>query len=299
MLIPRRFLPPLPWLTAFEAVARLGSVTAAANELDLTQGAVSRQIQKLEDLLELRLFQRKNKRLFVTQAGRAYAQDIHTAVLGIANATIALKANPDGGLLDLAILPTFGTHWLAPRLPEFLSAHPGVTVNLTTRTRPFNFTQERFHAAIHFGQDDWPDTQSLKLMDEEMLPVLSPQLCGKGEMTPQNLTRLPLLHLETRADAWSHWFDRQGLDHQPTTGIEFDQFATMLKATIFGAGAALIPRYLIEKELADEALVTLEDAEMTDIGAYYLVWPESLSDHPPVVAFSEWMRHHAAPINEE
>ena len=192
-------------------------------------------------------------------------------------------------MLDLAILPTFGTHWLAPRLPEFLSEHPGVTVNLATRTRPFDFAQEKFHAAIHFGQDNWPETQSIKLMDEELVPVLSPQLCEGEDMIPQTLTRLPLLHLETRADAWHHWFDRQGLDHRPATGIEFDQFATMLKATIFGAGAALIPRYLVEKELAEGALVTLKDAAMTDIGAYYLVWPENLSDHPPIVAFSEWM----------
>lgn len=285
----RRFLPPLPWLSAFESVARLGSVTEAAAELDLTQGAVSRQLQKLEELLELKLFQREKRRLVVTPAGRAYAIAVQAAISGIANATLALKSNPDGGLLDLAILPAFGTHWLAPRLPEFLAEHPGVTINLATRIVPFEFPQERFHAAIHFGTDNWSGTNSLKLMEEEMLPVVSPKLCSASDLTPARLAQVPLLQLETRAGGWQLWFERQGLASVHSPGIAFDQFATMLKATIFGAGAALMPRYLVEKELADGSLVTLEDAGLTGIGAYYLVWPTRLEDHPPVVAFRHWI----------
>ncbi len=153
-MIARRFLPPLPWLTAFEAVARLGSVTDAAAELDLTQGAVSRQIQKLEEQLDVVLFIRDKRRLVVTPAGRSYAEKVHTLISGLANATLALTSNPDGGLLELAILPAFGTHWLAPQLPQFLGAHPGVTINLATRTEPFHFKHEKFHAAIHFGKDN-------------------------------------------------------------------------------------------------------------------------------------------------
>ena len=289
MLISRRFLPPLPWLSAFESVARLGSVTEAAVELDLTQGAVSRQLQKLEEMLELQLFHREKRRLVVTPAGKAYAAAVQAAISGIANATLALKSNPEGGLLDLAILPAFGTHWLAPRLPEFLTEHPGVTLNLATRVVPFEFSQERFHAAIHYGTANWPGTNSLKLMDEEMVPVVSPDLCPTLELGPERFTQFPLLQLETRAGGWQLWFERQGFNLVPTPGIEFDQFATMLKAAIFGAGAALMPRYLVEKELADGSLITLKDAGMTGIGAYFLVWPTQLEDHPPVVAFRHWI----------
>ncbi|SHJ10833.1 transcriptional regulator, LysR family [Shimia gijangensis] len=289
MLISRRFLPPLPWLSAFESVARLGSVTEAAAELDLTQGAVSRQIQKLEELLELQLFHRERRKLVVTPAGRTYASQIQASISAIANATLALKSNPDGGLLELAILPAFGTHWLAPRLPAFLAKHPGVTINLATRIVPFDFGHANFHAAIHYGKDDWPGTHSLKLMEEEVLPVISPDLCEGGDLTLQRLTQVPQMQLATRAGGWKLWFERQGLEDALAPGIEFDQFATMLKAAVFGAGAALMPRYLVENELADGSLITLKGAEMTGIGAYYLVWPESLDDHPPVVAFRHWI----------
>lgn len=288
MHIPRRFLPPLPWLSAFESVARLGSVTEAALELDLTQGAVSRQIQKLEELLEVPLFHREKRRLTVTPAGKAYAVEVQKALSGVANATLALKANPDGGLLELAILPAFGAHWLAPRLPSFLAQNPGVTINLATRVEPFEFAREKFHAAIHFGQDDWPGARSLKLMDEEVVVVASPDVCG-GALDVEALRGLPLLQLETREDAWARWFEHQGQVPPLGQGIAFDQFATMLRATVFGAGAALMPRYLVEAELKDGTLVTDPQARKTSLGAYFLVWPEALTEHPPVAAFRGWI----------
>ncbi|WP_299351116.1 LysR substrate-binding domain-containing protein [uncultured Shimia sp.] len=287
MHVPRRFLPPLPWLSAFESVARLESVTEAAVELDLTQGAVSRQIQKLEDQLDVALFHREKRRLTVTPAGRAYAVEVQKALSGVANATLALKANPEGGLLELAILPAFGAHWLAPRLPTFLAEYPGVTLNLATRTAPFEFAIDQFHAAIHFGQDDWPGTQSLKLMDEEVVPVAAPSICG-GVLTMGQLKTLPLLQLQTRSWAWQQWFERQGQNYRPSKGIAFDQFATMLQATVFGAGAALMPRYLVEADLAKGTLVSDPNASRTSLGAYYLVWPDALNDHPPIVALRTW-----------
>lgn len=290
MVISRRLLPPLPWLTAFESVARLGSVTDAAAELDLTQGAVSRQIQKLEEQLGLALFVRDRRRLVVTPAGRSYAESVQGLIAGLANATLALKSNPEGGLLELAILPAFGTHWLAPRLPQFLARHPGVTINLATRTEPFDFAQERFHAAIHFGKNDWPGTLGLKLMDEQVVAVVSPQLCRQEALDLERLAQLTHLQLQTRPSAWARWYQRQGVqDAQPAT-LAFDQFATMLKAAEFGAGAALMPLYLVERHLSQGRLVTLPQAAQTSLGAYYLVWPETLTDHPPVAALRDWVK---------
>jgi len=126
MLNPRRFMPPLAHLQAFEAAARLGSVTAAARELHLTQSAVSRQIKGLEELLEVELFVREKQSLHLTPGGTAYARDVREALRKISTASLQLRANPLGGTLSLAILPAFGTRWLAPRLPDFLSKHPGI-----------------------------------------------------------------------------------------------------------------------------------------------------------------------------
>lgn len=286
----RRYLPPLPWLVAFETVARLGSVTEAAHALDLSQGAVSRQILKLEGLLQSQLFLRVKKRLILTPQGAAYAEQVRGAIDRIANASINLATNPEGGALELAILPTFGAHWLAPRLAEFVAAYPGVTLNLTTRTVPFDFTTERFHAAIHFGRDDWPGAGSKKLMDEVIVPVISPGLVsGRTVAGLDEIRELLLLRLRTRQNAWPEWFEAQGQPLARDSGMEFDQFATMLQAVLGGVGAALMPNYLVEADLKAGRLATVANARPTSQGAYFLVWPETMADYPPLVAFRDWL----------
>lgn len=286
----RRYLPPLPWLVAFETVARLGSVTEAAAVLDLSQGAVSRQILKLEELLESQLFLRVKKRLILTPQGATYAEQIRDAIDRIADSTINLATNPDGGALELAILPAFGAHLLAPRLAEFVAAYPGVTLNLTTRTSPFDFGKERFHAAIHFGLDDWPGAGSKKLMDEVIVPVVSPSLIGGRTVAGiEEIRNLLLLRLRTRQNAWPQWFEAQGQPLVRDSGMEFDQFATMLQAVLGGVGAALMPDYLVEADLRAGRLATVANARSSSLGAYYLVWPEAIADYPPLVAFREWL----------
>ena len=289
MSLSRRFLPPIGWLTAFETVARRGSVTEAAIELNLTQGAVSRQIQKLEDQLEQKLFLRDRKRLSLTSAGAIYAEEIREALARIGNATVALRSNPDGGTLDLAILPAFGTHWLAPRLQDFLNRHPGVTVNLSTRIVPIDFALERFHAAIHYGKDNWPGTGALKLTDEKLIPVLSPTLAEGKQLTPTDLANLPLLQLETRSRIWTNWFEDHGITYQGAPGMGFDQFATMHQAAASGLGVAMLPSFMVESDLASGRLITVKGGAIAGPGAYYLVWPENRADYPPLRVFREWL----------
>ncbi|MDF2810064.1 MAG: hypothetical protein K0S56_1095 [Microvirga sp.] len=156
MTTARRFLPSMSLLRAFEASARHQSFTAAAAELNLTQGAVSRQIRVLEELLASDLFLRERQTVRLTAAGETYAMEIREALRRISSATLSFRANPQGGTLNLAILPTFGTRWLAPRLPQFLRENPGITINVTTRLAPFDFNLEHADAAIHFGGPDWP-----------------------------------------------------------------------------------------------------------------------------------------------
>lgn len=290
--VPRRFLPPIGWLAAFEAVARRRSVTDAADELNLTQGAVSRQVQKLEDQIGAQLFRRDKRRLHLTEAGAAYAKDVREGINLIASAGIKLHTNPDGGVLDLAVLPAFATHWLAPRLSDFLAKHPGVTVNLSTRTRPFDFSHEEFHAAIHFGADDWPETQGLHLMQEEAIAIASPDLLA-GLDNPKDVLRLPLLRLESRADAWRKWFFQQGIELDHVPGLQFDQFATMIQAATFGLGAAIVPKYLVERELVAGSLATINDRESLTVGSYFLVWPERSATYPPVQVFKNWIKQTA------
>src|SRR5690554_3285123 len=158
MALPRRFLPSIASLRAIEALDRLGSATAAAGALALTQSAVSRQIQVLEEQLGVTLIIREGRRITLTPDAVQYASEVRAALNQIAQASLKLSVNPSGGALNLAILPTFGMRWLVPRLPDFARAHPEVTLNLATRVIPFNFAFEPFDAAIHFGDLDWPDT---------------------------------------------------------------------------------------------------------------------------------------------
>lgn len=287
---PRRFIPSVSLLAAFEAVLRTGSTAAAARELDLTQGAVSRLIQNLETQLGRRLFERQRRRLIATETARAYGRDITRALDLIQRASMELSANPEGGMLSLAILPAFGTRWLAPRLGGFLAAHPGVTINLATRLKRFNFEAEGFDAAIHFGTDDWRDAGHMKLFDERLTACAAPSLvAGTPPAKPGDLRALPLLQLETRPTAWTAWFEGQGSVPFPVRGMLFDQFATMTQAAIAGLGVALLPDYLADPEIGEGWLLPLFKRAVPGVGAYWLVWPLSRASYPPMETFRTWL----------
>lgn len=293
--LPRRSLPPMHLLCAFEAAARHKSFTAAAAELNLTQSAVSRQIRSLEALVGTALFVRERQTVRLNAAGESYARELRGALRRISAATLGLRADPGGGTLTLAILPTFGTRWLAPRLPAFLAAHPGTTVNLTTRLAPFDFQNDPVDAAIHFGNGDWPGAQLDFLMGETVVPACSPRLAaGAALHQPADLLRLPLLHLASRPEAWQRWFAAMSVQAGDIPGMRVDQFAVAAQAAVAGLGVALLPKFLIEAELASGELVIAFDRPLQSREAYYLAWPAGRATHPPLQAFRAWLRAAAA-----
>ncbi|MFZ5708247.1 MAG: LysR substrate-binding domain-containing protein [Pseudomonadota bacterium] len=299
MSTPRRYLPSTALLAAFEAVCRTGSAAEAARHLSLTQGTVSRLIQSLEEHLGVALFRRDRRRLTPTEAARAYAAEVRPALDQIARATMTLLSGGGAGALNLAILPGFGTHWLAPRLPAFLAAHPGVTVNLATRLRPFDFAAEGFDAAIHYGRADWPGAGHLRLMEERVIPVAAASLAatlrpGLPDSLPDSLLAAPLLQIESRPNAWRGWFRARGVEATVPRGMVFDQFATMAQAAIAGLGVALLPEFVVGPILAEGRLAALGEAGAVSGAAYWLVWPEARAEHPPVAAFREWVRGQVA-----
>lgn len=291
MVVPRRFLPHTSLLVSFEAAARLGSFTAAAEEISLTQSAVSRQIRTLEEQVGVDLFLREKQTVRLTAAGEAYARDVRDALQRIGSATLNLRANPLGGTLNLAILPTFGTRWLAPRLPRFLAMSPGVTINLSTRLSAFDFNLEAFDCAIHFGRNDWPGASHMWLMSEQLIPACSPAFLDSHPITtPADLRSVPLLHLTSRPDAWEKWFGLHGVDANKVHGMLIDQFATAAQAAASGLGVALLPRFLVQPELARGELVAALDMPMDSTESYYLVWPTERALLPPLTAFQNWLK---------
>lgn len=287
---PRRYLPSVSLLAAFEAVCRTGSTAAAARELSLTQGAVSRLVQNLEGQLQVQLFRREKRRLLPTEPALAYARDVKKALDLIARASLGLRANPGGGVLSLSILPTFGTRWLAPRLGDFLAAHPGVTLNLGTRLRPFDFDTETFDAAIHFGTRLWPGAEHLPLFEERIIATCSAGFAADHPMeVPEDLVHLPLLQLESRPNAWAAWFAHHGLEAPSGQGMMFDQFAPMMQAAAHGVGVALLPEFLALPEIAEGRLIRTPGNAVSGVGTYYLVWPEGAPVSPPLGAFRDWI----------
>ncbi len=294
MIAPRRFLPSISALLAFEAVARLGSATHAAQELSLTQSASSRQLKTLEEQLGVALLARQGRQLDLTQAGRNYVLQVRDILHRLAQASVSARTNPSGGTLNLAILPAFGMHWLAPRLRDFAQRHPEVTVNLSTRLRPFSFQNSNFDAAIHFGHEDWPGVSFLPLMPETVVPVCAPDLPGTPLAQAQDMLMQPLLHLETRPKGWSRWLEALGVEGAPPTGMVFDQFSTMAQAAIHGLGVALLPTFFAQPYL-DSGQLCLASAQTTQsIGSYYLVWPEDRAPTGALASFCAWMAEEAA-----
>ena len=294
MLAPRRFLPSISALLAFEAVARLGSATRAAQELALTQSAISRQLKTLETQLDVRLLDRQGRQLVLTPAGQQYVLRVRDILAQLAQASLSVRANPLGGTLNLAILPAFGMHWLAPRLKDFGQSHPEVTVNLSTRLQPFSFQGSRFDAAIHFGFEDWPGVDYLPLMPETVVPVCAPGLLDAPVDAAAEMLTHPLLHLETRPRGWARWLSAHGIEEAPQPGMMFDQFSTMAQAAIHGLGVALLPTFFAEPYLTGGQLALASKHTTQSIGSYYLVWPREREMSGALTCFLDWLRTEVA-----
>lgn len=291
MSIPQRFLPPMAALRIFEAAARHQNFTSAAQELGLTQGAVSRQIQSLEDMLGAALFLRDGKTVQLTRAGETYAKEIGNALKRISNASLGFRANPQGGTLNIATLPTFGTRWLAPRLPDFMKQYSGITINLSTRQTQFDFQIETFDAAIHFGLPNWPGAELDFLMHETVIPVCSPALLKTYQFEQYaDLLKAPLLHLVSRPDAWEQWFRAMQVPIGEINGMLVDQFSLSAEAAVAGLGIALLPHFLVEKELQNGELVLAIDGSLQSIENYYLAWEPELAHYAPLIAFRNWLK---------
>lgn len=286
----RRFLPSLASMLALEAVDRLGSATAAADELSLTHSAVSRQLKVLEDQMGVKLVQPGRGGLRLTPAAVDYCATVRESLTALARAGLKLKANPEGGSLDLSILPTFGIHWLAPRLRRFSLAHPEVSLNLSTRLKPFDFARESFDAAVHYGARDWPGVEYLKIADEDVLPVCAPGLLPDPLPGSAALLELPLLHLDTRPTAWEDWFRHHGVAAPAPRGMLFDQFTTIAQAAALEMGVALLPTFLAEAEISRGRLVVAHGGPVRSTGSYYLVWPEDRPMRAPLERFAAWIR---------
>ena len=288
----RRKIPSIEALIAFEAAARHQSFTRSAEELALTQSAVGRQIAILEEFVGVPLFSRVKKRLSLTEVGETYARNVRECLEKVERDTLAAMAHRGaGGILELAVIPTFATRWLIPRLPDFYARHANITLNLTTRAEPFMFTDTPFDAAIHFGTSIWPGTVVHHLFGEEIMPVCSPRLLGgRNGLAPEELKSLTLLHQSARPEAWRHWLAKAGVcEDDCMKGQRYELFSMLVEAARAGLGVALVPRFLVLHELDSGELIVPVDITLHNDKGYFLVYPESKKHSAALTAFENWL----------
>ena len=296
----RRKIPPLQSLLCFDAAARHQSYTRAADELALTQGAVSRQIASLEAFLSTPLFRRTRHGVLLTDAGVAYARQVASRLAALERDALDAMAQPSGGgTLQIATVPTFGTRWLVPRLPDLARQCPDITIHLDTRTRPFLFADTTFDAALFAGTPEqlaqWPGTRTALLMREDVVAVASPQLlAGCKRWRAADLAQLPLLQQSTRPNAWREWFDAQGVEApHASRGPRYELFSMLAVAASQGMGLALIPTMLIEDEFARGDLVLASSHRQVDARGIHWVVPDGRDGHPLLARFEAWLQSQA------
>ncbi|MET0610979.1 MAG: LysR family transcriptional regulator [Pseudomonas caspiana] len=297
----RRKIPSTAALVSFEAAARHESFTKAADELSLTQSAICRQIGSLESFLGIELFRRSRRGVKLTEAGLSYSRRVATQLDAVERDTLSVMGNQGANAIELAVVPTFGTQWLLPRLKDFQQSQPDVTVNLTNRTRPFLFADTDFDAAIYFGDAEWPGTESYRLMGENPVPVCSPALLGKrSEIDPAEIATLPLLQQTTRPYAWRQWFS--GLEMnvaRDMTGPRYELFSMLAQAASHEMGIALIPPFLIQRELKEQRLVIANPRALASPKAYYLMIPVRKVESASLRAFRDWLAGQAKTYEHE
>lgn len=286
----RRLLPSTSALAAFDAVVRTGSFTAAASMLQLTQGAISRHISQLEEQLGVTLLERTGRGAKLTDKGKAYAEGVSDVLAKIRSLSLQVMSASEDTRLRLAILPTFGTRWLMPRIPDFVQRNPDITLSFATRIGHFDFGAENIDAAIHVGRPDWQDADCKFLMGEIVVPVCSPDFLAENPISgADDLLRLPLLEMISRPGAWRHWFASLGIGERHREGMVFEQFSNVSQACSAGLGVALMPDFLIESELSNGRLVRAFNWAIESESAYYLVRPRHKLDFQPAVRFARWL----------
>jgi LysR family transcriptional regulator, glycine cleavage system transcriptional activator len=285
--MPRR-LPQLSALRAFEAAARYVSFTRAAEELSVTQGAVSHQVKALESELGIKLFNRERQRLSITEAGREYLVVVRDALDRIANGTERLVQRQSSGMLTVSTSPDFAAKWLVHRLGRFAEVHPDIDLRVSATMHHVDFAREDVDIAVRHGDGHWPGLHVTRLCSEHLFAVCSPTLASKlGQ--PADVLKLPLLHLDD-STAWIAWLDAAGVSGADAIhGPILNRASMLIDAAVDGQGMALARTTLAAWDLINRRLVRPFAVALPLSKSYWIVSPKATACLPKLVAFREWL----------
>ena len=287
-------LPSLNALRAFEAAARHSSFTLAARELNVTQSAVSHQVQNLEGELGLELFQRLPRSLRLTPAGAALATAAHDAFGRIEVATRAADRRP--ARLCISVLPSFASRWLLPRLKRFHASWPRLDLRIHASREPCDFSRDGVDVALRYGRGGWKGLHVEKLFSEEIFPVCSPRI-ARSLRSPADLSRQVLLHDEVRAahGGWAEWLRAAGAPQiDASRGTVFTDAHLMLEAAADGQGVALARSALAAWDLIQGRLVRPLATALPLSKSYWIVCPKATAMLPKILRARDWLLAQAA-----
>src|SRR4051794_30649118 len=289
-------LPPLNALKAFEAAARHESFTRAADELCVTQGAVSQQVKALEDVLSVKLFNRERQRLVITEAGRDYLTVIRDALDRIALGTERLLERQNAGVLTVSTSPDFASKWLVHRLGHFAEAHSGIDLRVSATLHHVDFAREGVDMAVRHGDGNWPGLDMVRLCSEQLFAVCSPKLLfGRRRLSkPADFLKFPLIHLDSRTD-WKNWLQEAGIgDAAVTHGPVLNRASMVIDAAINGQGVALARTTLAAWDLINGRLVRPFPHSLPLSRTYWIICPKVTAALPKIVTFRGWLLAEAA-----
>ncbi len=290
-----RRLPPLNALRAFEAAARYLSFTKAAEELFVTQAAISHQVKALEEALDLQLFRRLNRRLMLTDAGQLYLPALTEAFDAIDTATARLRIDENANRLVVSVANSLAAKWLLPRLPRFRDRHPEFDVEISALDRLVDFGRDNVDMAIRYGLGRYPGLRVDPLMKDTNFPVCSPGLlAGPVPLSePSDLRRHSLLHDDvssTDAPDWTKWLTAAGVTGVWTDrGQRYSHSSLVLQAAMDGQGVALGRSTLVALDMEAGRLVQPFGPALPSSYACYVVSPPATAERPKIKAFREWL----------
>jgi LysR family glycine cleavage system transcriptional activator len=284
-----RTLPPLETFRFFESAARHLNFTRAAEEMHVTHGAVSHRIKRLEQHLGTPLFRRSGRSMVLTDEGRRLLERVRTAIGEIADGVEAIRSGNSDRILTISVVPGFATYWLLPRLAGFIDRHPDIEVNIRPSFSLADFSGDGVDMAVRFGAGKWPGLKTIKLYDEELLPVCSPKFRGgRLPLAPAELLKTPLLHDERQP--WSLWFEAVGLDYRGAgRGQQFAEQTLLLAAAIGGLGVALARASFVKADLESGRLVELFSRRVRMKSSCYIVYPRGSETVRKVREFERWL----------
>ena len=289
-------LPPLNALKAFEAAARHESFTRAAEELCVTQGAVSHQVKALEAELAIKLFNRERQRLIITEAGRDYLATVRDALDRIAAGTERLLQRQNAGVLTVSTSPDFAAKWLVHRLGHFAEAYSGIDLRVSATLHHVDFAREEVDLAVRHGDGNWPGLDAVRLCAEQLFVVCSPKLLDRRRRIERvaDILKFPLLHLDSRSD-WTNWLRGVGLDDTGAIhGPVLNRASMVIDAAINGQGVALARTTLSAWDLINGRLVRPVTETVPVSKTYWIVCPKATASLPKIATFREWLLTEAA-----